>query len=154
MTPGRWARQKEVFGTSHGTVLTNRNAPLSFSAPRFRTPANETPRPPSSARKTVCFEFPVPPFRGSPGHLLAHAPRDYRSPSVAWDAFPLLPATIPHGHRLTPTRETCSAMAISRSSFPLSFISPLSSPQKTTKSTENKEKLLKSTENKGTATEE
>jgi hypothetical protein len=45
-------------------------------------------------------------------------------------------------------------MAISRSSLHLSFIFPLSSPQKTTKSTENKEKLLKSTENKDTATEE
>jgi len=144
---------KEVFGTSDGTVLTNRNAPLSFSAPRFRTLANETPRPPSSARKTVCFEFPVPPFRESPGHLLAHAPPDYRSPSVA-GAFLLFPATISHGNRLTPTRETCSAMAIWRSSLHLSFIFPLSSPQKTTKRTENKEKLLKSTENKDTATEE
>jgi hypothetical protein len=44
-------------------------------------------------------------------------------------------------------------MAISRSP-PLSFISPLSSPQKTTYGTEKKEKLLKSKENKDTATEE
>jgi hypothetical protein len=87
----------------------------------FEPEPNETPRPPSSARKTVCFEIPVPPFRESPGHLLVHAPRDYRSPSVAWDAFPLLPATISHGNRLTSTRETCSAMAISRSSLPLSL---------------------------------